>query len=395
MTLDNELLEQSKSWTHVQLGLDTSLIDDYITTTGIYRKRELTLKFFDSINKKYFFKFENSNNFLIGLKKFEEDLLYKYLYYRDHFIHLFQVFLLGCYIIESACDGGYPLGKLYDINPERFIRTWFLISFYHDIGYLAEKLIIIGKEIQKIYFDTISGLNLTEFEIKISKSLDQIFKDYLKIITEGILIGETNKFIFDKKLNSTPKLNIVLNELLEKYKRRDHGIMSALFLYYTFYMDIDFIEKEVIANEYLQDLNIACCAIAIHSLEKSEKIHIDFENNDLGCLLILCDNIQEWNRPRMENLKFFEFDIWESLEITVNPTSKTFFFNFKLNDKYPQEAVIKLLTFLFKELKRIFYTTFIEGPNFTFLFKDTSIEHSLTAKYDDSKKSYIITKTLT
>lgn len=392
MTLDKFLLEKSIHWTYVKLDLGIDLIKEYIDEKDINRRRELTLEFFKILHKRYFLRFSNSHQFLMNLKKFEEDFLYKYLYYRDHLIHSFQIFLLGCYIVERANVESLPIDFFSNMN--RFLRTWFLISFYHDIGYMVEKLIDLGIEIQKTYFERIGGIKLSEIKLTISDELDKIFKDYMKILTEGIIIGENNKFILEKNNDIEEQKKIIYNELLENYKMRDHGIMSSLFLYYTIYLDIDSLHDETLKVQYLQELNIACCAIAIHSIEKQRKIYINFMKNPFGCLLILCDNIQEWNRPRLKGLKLYELDLWESLEIEVDTDNKCYKFFFKLYDSFSKEDIEALVKNYFPELERIFLSTFVQGNNFLFSLKKDSFEWKLTAFYDESSRIYQINYSL-
>ncbi len=388
MTLDKFLLEKSIHWNYVKLDLGTDLIKKYINEDNINRRRELTLELFKILHERYFLRFSNSRQFLMNLKKFEDDFLYKYLYYRDHLIHSFQIFLLGCYIVERANVESLPIDFFSNMN--RFLRTWFLISFYHDIGYMVEKLIDLGIEIQRTYFERIGGIKLSEIRLTISDELDKIFKDYMKILTEGIIIGENNKFILKQNNDREEQKKIIYNELLENYKMRDHGIMSSLFLHYTIYLDIDSLDNEILKVQYLQELNIACCAIAIHSIEKQRKINVNFLKNPFGCLLILCDNIQEWNRPRLKGLKLYESDFWESLEIEVDTDNKCYKFLFKLDNSFSNEDIEASLKHYFPELERIFLSTFVQGNNFLFSLKKDSFEWKLTAFYDESSRIYKI-----
>lgn len=378
MTLDKILLEKSKEWTTINLGIESSLIDEYIGTDKFEEKRDLILKIMEDLHKRYLNPFYNCFEFLPNLKKFEEDFLYKYLFYRDHFLHLFQVFLLGCFILEETNKNDFPIDNLFDISPERLIRTWLLISFYHDIGYFVEKLISIGEEIQKLYFNKISGLKLTEFNLTFNTNLENVFKNQIKTLTNGIVNGE--KYILTNTvLNQSEDISLIIqNELESAFINRDHGIISALFLNYTMNLEMPLIEMHL-QRLILQDLSIACLAMSTHSIEKSEKIHLNFENHNLGCLLVLCDNIQEWNRPRQINDLFKELDIWESLDINIDQQNRLIEISFKINDKIERDELKTMFKRIFNDLKRIFTKTLFNGPNFmfkiqgedTFLFKAT------------------------
>ena len=66
--------------------------------------------------------------------------------YRDHFVHSFHVFVLGYHIFKMwKEDGITPLDFTQD-DPNRYLKTWFVASIYHDVGYPAEKLEILVED---------------------------------------------------------------------------------------------------------------------------------------------------------------------------------------------------------------------------------------------------------
>ena len=378
MTLDIIILEKCLNWTFLKIGIEKSLIDDYAGASNIKTKRDIVISIIESIQERFFKKFKNSFSLLESLKMSEEDFLFNFINYRDHFLHSLQIFLLGCFLINEANLKDLAIEFLSNKSKDRFIRIWFLISIYHDIGYFSQKLITIGKKINELHFKNISGVNLSEFKLNISEDLDSIFLGYLNDISKGIVNGEEKYFISgETDENLIDQTNVIYNELKNNYDLRNHGIISALFLQYTLNLDIGYI-AEGKKKEFDEDIKIACTAIASHDLEKQEKIHLDFHRNPFASLLILLDNIQEWDRPKdLEDL-IKAPELWRTLEINAEK-GKDYVFHFVLNeiDDFDEK-----LNIMFDILQRIFSTTIINGYNFEFVFqmKNVKKQISITSK---------------
>ncbi len=76
------------------------------------------------------------------LSEFEYDHVF-YLRYRDHSTHILKTFILGLYIYESnvTIKSAFAEYKFYDgniLDEEKFLKTWTVVSLWHDIGYLFE-----------------------------------------------------------------------------------------------------------------------------------------------------------------------------------------------------------------------------------------------------------------
>lgn len=158
--------------------------------------------------------------------KFEEIFL-KEFSYREHFVHQFQVFLLGSYIIDKLYDSrkktikGFL--KSYGIPIE---IAWLAASTYHDfnystqkyqswlIEYLREVLRFENSEVQK----ELSKLNLDlaavreNFLLTSEKLINIICKKYLK--EPEVVRDEINLFLYEK----------IVSE-------RNHALISSLTLF--------------------------------------------------------------------------------------------------------------------------------------------------------------------
>ena len=390
MSIDKDLLENCLSNGLYKLEIPESLFKEYLELENYLEKREIAIKIIKSLFKKYFKKFKKGFELIKALKNFEENLLYKYLlYYRDHFLHSLQIFLLGFYMMRKVNTLGMPIEFLSKRDYEGFIRTWLLISVFHDIGYLAQTLMDISDKINTLYFKNISGINLSKLELNFSEKLEDIFKKILEELAEGIIIGEDKYYFSNSKSDIYDnQKDIILNELMESYFERNHGIISSLFSYYTLNLDINYIKKEK-RDLLLKEIKLACAAIATHDLEKIKKIHLDFRDNPFACLLILCDNIQEWNRPYNLKLENSSEDIWKKFELDYLKDKECYCLIFYLLES--QEKKIETIKEnLFKEIKRIFKYSIISGPNFSFIIRSNEKEFEIKANFDDKQNFYLI-----
>lgn len=389
--LDNLLLEKVINGKEISIDIPENLKKIYISSNASIEKRDATIKIIEYLQNMYFPNFKNSFDLFKALKDFEDKLLYSYVvYYRDHFLHSFQVFLLGCYIIDELITNDIPFDFLSRTNVDGFLRTWFLISIYHDIGYLSQNLIKISENINKSYFKNISGIRLSKLELLISEKLDSIFYELLEEISYDLLLGEEKYFFLGVKNEDLEmQKNIYLNELIENYHFRNHGIISSLFLYYTLNLDIDFIIAEK-KEEFLKEFKLASAAIATHDLEKQGRIHLNVSKNPFGCLLIICDNIQEWERPQELSLEKDLSDLWQDFSINADKDSNMATFKFVLNDHLISDiiSVQNLCDNLFNKLENIFKSSIISGPNFTFLISTKDLEFNLTMNYNEKNNCY-------
>ncbi|MHA1756168.1 MAG: hypothetical protein ACTSVV_05310 [Promethearchaeota archaeon] len=387
MSLDKNLLKKTESWKFFQIGIEKDLIEDYSNSSDFKGKREIIIKIIKFLYEKLIGKCQNSLKLILDLKNFESDFLYNFIYYRDHFSHSFQIFLIGCYLIEVANCNSLPLEFLSRMNKERFLRTWLLISIYHDIGYFSQKLKDVGKEISRIYFENISGAKLSELELNFSTDLANVFNDYLEEFSKGIVYGE-KVFIstYNYSNDLEEKRKVILNELKENFQNRNHGIISSLFLFYTLNTDIDFIDPQK-KQDFIEDAKIACTAISCHDFQKQGKIHLDFERNPFSSLLILIDNIQEWNRPKNLDDIMKTSEKWKNVEINIQ--NNEYEFNFELINV---DDLNQFKEKIFKELERIFHNIILTGPNFSILFKFDRREFKISSIYNEIDNRYKITE---
>ncbi len=370
MIIIDYLLKELTKDDIIPLNIPKNLINDFIGMTEFTKKVEISIKIIQELNKRYFDNFENCFAFYKDLQNFEGDFLYKLYFYRDHFLHSFQVFILGCYLIKIAKVSDLPFDFLSPTNIESFLRIWFLISIYHDIGYTTQKLAQIGNEVNEKYFQNISGVRLSKFSLSFNTYLKGVFKKILDKLSFIILGGEEN--LYSEKAKGIDKIQkaVILNEMIDNFENNNHGVISSLFLHYSFNLDVELIDislKEV----YLKELAIACAGISTHDLEKYKKIHLNFKKNPFGCLLILCDNLQDWYRP--STFKDQE-EILISFNFNIDQKEKLYIIKLGASDNID----LKVCNKFFDTFERIFSYSIINGPNF--LFKISSPNQNFELK---------------
>lgn len=224
-----------------------------------------------------------------------EDILLHNTEYRDHFLHQFQVFLLGAYIIDKLYDEEKDYIKHLNRSYKcRIEKVWLLASTYHDFNYSIEHYDFWSK------FFFRQALNITGKDELSSLKLDAAF------IRENFLLKTTEVCkALDLGMN-----HIVTNFFYQQAAtERNHGLLSALSLLKLFENST---RKEINHSALIQ----AAVAIALHderiwkafsgreegkewSLNFAKKQfleNLELQKFPLGFLLIFCDTIQEWGR---------------------------------------------------------------------------------------------------
>ncbi len=259
--------------------------------------------------------------------------------YRDHFLHVFQVFLLGAVIID----------QLYDEQPIRdFERTtgspiedaWLAASTYHDFGYVVQNS---EEWIEKLF----KQLLQVEDSIPVSLNLEGVvvrddFLSKLKDICSTInynLDDNMVRFIFEKAV-------------LE----RNHAVLATLSFLNRFDNN-GFITKPAI--------NHASMAIFMHEESnwrvfcgrKDCKNHwevmlarnpimenLSFSTLPLAFLLAFCDTAQEWGRVGRD----YEKAKLELIDVNLSAQDISVWMKVKDDDCYElkRKEIIRLKRFL-------------------------------------------------
>ncbi len=225
--------------------------------------------------------------------------------YRDHYLHQFQVFLLGSCILDRLMDINQPdIAKNPNID-----KQWLITSSFHDMAYPLQS-----------YEDWAKGFFKESLNIPDLGTLDikSYFVDRSLLSSTGYIVNTLCEKYFGKRLEGNwidQEKALILFSHDRISRTKHHCILSSLYLL-----------KQALAeypeehNELVTDLFVpSALAIVLHhydqvfkklppndkawkDLEKAERVlhSLEFKTDPLTCLLMFCDSAQEWGRPKLE-----------------------------------------------------------------------------------------------
>ena len=261
---------------------------------------------------------------------------------RDHYIHSVNVFILGLCIYGenkkyqkffNSPKNFVKYNKKYPTDNEEFFYRWGVASLFHDIAYPLE---IIGKQMKKFVNDNVNIINSnkqginTKFDFINDSEVDltinfgnftnftnipRIDSDFAKKFrkkyptTEFIdLYNPLDILAF--KISDTFGLDLFtikkhLDNFIHDMNEQgfiDHGFFSAIIVLLAYGYLIQYYSKR--NDFFFFPIVDSATAILLHNyyknvLLKPEKFNLgklDVETYPLAFLLILCDELQEWNR---------------------------------------------------------------------------------------------------
>ena len=228
--------------------------------------------------------------FLDRMVDIERGVQYFDKYLRDHINHSIYVYLLGLTFIEKT-----PFFR--NIDP----LSWKITALLHDIGYPPEWFAYSTRE----YFNQVSEVGGTlamgnrgiEYGVRID-GIEQL--EFSKI--NAFRAIDNRLKMWNIKLNTRRVFKIGLSR-----GEINHGILSALAILrivdHLYYMNNPDRSEEKTDDQML-DWGVKCfnkqiveavTAVSIHAiLGEFGEIHL--ENTPIAYLLVLCDNLQLWNR---------------------------------------------------------------------------------------------------
>ena len=193
--------------------------------------------------------------------------------YRDHLHHVINVCLLGLAFIEAGF-----LEKFGKKATPELAQNWIVAGLLHDIGYCVDLPQYLIDHIKKIAISPCTREYCRFLETSLSEAERNLYKD--------------------------------LNQWLPKEWRcdgLDHGVISAFYILFARGKNFKNPEQSLIES-WRKDLDEACLASISHNLpsdyESERPPAISPCSRPLSFLLLICDHIQEWDRPRVKRLWF-------------------------------------------------------------------------------------------
>ncbi len=236
------------------------------------------------------------------------DKVFTILEEKGHFIHSFEVFLLGLNIINAL-----PLDKRNivfkshkDINKDLFF-AWLLTSTAHDFGYPLQAAKKLTGKFAELYTNLFMNNIGAKFEELASQSISLSQSELLSVEAinfhdDEMEIIKIDDFILDGimlSINGNKKDSLSILELLKK--ENNHGYISSLILCKTYINYLSETRKWQHKEELwrINMLKYAAAAISLHALPKENPEFIEMIScnlNPLAYMLFLVDNLQDWHR---------------------------------------------------------------------------------------------------
>ncbi len=269
------------------------------------------------------------------LKGYEENAAVLTKKQRDHFVHSINVFLLGIAIYQS----NEPFRELFNQKRyekrdykgkhktagEEFFYRWGLAALCHDIGYPVE---IINNQINdfinfthqlrtedkhinvRVEYDSFELLNTIPEQIAKRKFINSYYNDhessvYVDLLKPVDLLAHELHMTLDVDLLKVKeRLDHYISES-SKSGHVDHGFFSAIILlkWYGYMIQISNCSPDQLYYPVLDSAS----GILLHNFygialmrrtndPKFELGPLDPASHPIAYLLILCDELQEWNR---------------------------------------------------------------------------------------------------
>jgi len=262
---------------------------------------------------------EELRKYLDKFKDFERLLYATNRYYRDHLYHVIKVWLLGSYFMNKYLrkeDGGYDIfldsDNLFEgcnssnqlsMSKAEFDSIWCIIALTHDLGYTLEQISGINPLIKEV-LNFYGQINLQEFQYSLPIQ-NQFSYDYiLKFISSRLDRSDecTNDKPFSTHLQSKYYI-----KYLNSFENLKHGIISCMLImrHLVYFLESDFAYSAKIGGYFsLEDARQfqirreILRSIASHTCDNIYHLRL----NTLPFLLIICDEMQDWERPKYSGI---------------------------------------------------------------------------------------------
>ena len=249
---------------------------------------------------------------------------------RDHFIHSVNVFLTGLSVYgeneffraafrKAVPEAGYT--RAFPTVEEEFFFRWGVASLFHDMGYPVE---IVGHQINRfirmvadadgdetkvkaqIRFENFRELNHIR-EVLPKRAFTRDYYDayescsYVDLLTPLDLLSHRIHLCFGTDMDMTRDALDKFTDVMAASGFIDHGYYSALIVLKWYGYAIQCCAEE--PQRFFWPVLDSASAILLHNYYRNSLQKPPFslppmaaERDPIAFLLILCDELQEWNR---------------------------------------------------------------------------------------------------
>lgn len=269
-------------------------------------KKESDFEFCSSKLNELWCSYLDDRGYPLVHEKFEPLLKQLLPKYRDHFLHQYQDFLLGTYILDGLIQNDI----LDKEKTEDYSRGWLLASTFHDFSYCIQEYDKWSTEFFKEMFnikEPIGSIDLKRhyFENSFSSSIEHLLSE----LERSLSISENSRI---DQLNTLR--HFFYHQMTDN---KNHAVISCLTLFKRFEK-----YKEEEPEEFKNMILHAGLSVLLHDDEIWQTLSgyksfggnqeekwisdvreakllqkLDFEVCPLAFLLIVCDNVQDWGRP--------------------------------------------------------------------------------------------------
>lgn len=321
-------------------------------------------------------KYGDSRRMIELLSEFEANGSGLLMKHRDHYSHSVYVFALGLAIYNSISSFRNKYARFYSLEDERaaahhFLKFWGLASLFHDIGYpfelpfeQVESYFDVKKEERKNspYMKYKRLDKLVTINGSANAQLREIFRDEFNSEWKGF--ADTNElFAYDiwRKLGEEYHFDKNAIEVILRTKPTNPDCFNHFMDHAYFSANILFKELGKIESyRFDRETVDALTAIILHNslykfsiaYYKDKQLNVPFkaENHPLAFLLMLCDELQCWDRVAYGRNSKLELHPM-SCEIVFNNKEINVTYLFDENEKQKTEYFEKALEAYEKDLK--------------------------------------------
>lgn len=334
------------------------------------------------INNQFVFGIDKLCSYFIKFSEFEKILYGADGRYRDHVVHVFRVWLVGMYLLlkDNAIDKleiDVPFKDGHYYNRKEIMAMWSIIALCHDLGYPLEKTEKINDSVEKM-FEELGKISIQKFAFSFQPEHQYINKFLLDFLSSKLIEIKLEDDEKEKeRIKTVEKIKAIASEP-EKYSQIDVGIKEDSNRTIAKLLGQKSFSTKIQAKYYLKyakslenyNHGIISCSILIKALiyflesdyNMQENNHLSIEDarqflirreilraiashtcpeiyhlkvNTLSFLLILCDELQEWGRPRFEELQnnVSGIEYVKLSQYELNAVSYTIRYKGEINDK--------------------------------------------------------------
>lgn len=260
--------------------------------------------------------------------KFESILYGSDKYYRDHIQHPLRVWIIGLHVIKDhGKDFHLRAGNIIVVDEKDAISSlnvntskeqenkyplylsiaelsamWTIIALTHDLGYPLEKVERINDQLEKM-LNQYGKIGFTKSGFSFQVQHDHLVRMLMNIISSTLMWRNNSSDTSNWSTHRRPKY---LAKFSKSWEMFDHGIVSSLILLksLTFFLesDITLDQDKLLNREDARQFSIRSEILHSIASHTAPKIY-HLSANTLPFLLILCDDLQEWGRPTLTDIR--------------------------------------------------------------------------------------------